>query len=181
MAKVKDSDEENLTYEYDSDSDRADPFELYDSDGEDGPLIQRMDQSDNFCAIPSLETVLDFLVDTADWFRTSPRLRKIILRHRHHSQDNRICWAHEELEVYGRNLEVWYLRNGTCCDHDIDIVPADEPFISQDRMHWRVGDRQMESEHRHAGGAASCCRAQRQILLSKIYLQPRWRRCDLAI
>lgn len=100
-----------------------------------------MDSSNHFRTMANPETVPDFLIDAANWVRTSPRLRKFILRHRHHSQDNRICWAHKELEAYGRNLKVWYLQSGVRCNHDIDIVPADEPFISQDRMYWRVGDR----------------------------------------
>jgi hypothetical protein len=140
-AKIKGFGEEESTYDSDSDSDRADSVELYDSDDEDGPLIQRMDWFRHFRTMPNPETIPEFLINAANWVRTSPRLRKFILRHRHSSQGNRIFWDHEELEAYGRNLEVWYLRSGARCDHDINIVPADEPFISRDRMYWRVGDR----------------------------------------
>jgi hypothetical protein len=143
MAKIKssDEDEEESIHEYDSDSDRADPVELYDSDDEDGPLIQRSDWSSHFRTMPNPETIPDFLTNAAEWVRTSPRLRKFILRHRHDPQRNYICWDYEELIPYGRHLEVWYLRSGASCDHDINIVPADAPFTSQDRMYWRVGDR----------------------------------------
>ena len=57
----------------------------------------------HFRTMSNFETVPDFLFNAANWVRRAPRLRRLI---RYNSQDNRICWTHEELEAYGRNLEV---------------------------------------------------------------------------
>jgi hypothetical protein len=73
---------------------------------------------------------------------SNPSLRKFILRHRPASDnDSRIFWADNVLILYGRQLEMWYLRSGTSCDHQNRIVPADKPFVNTDRIYWRVGER----------------------------------------
>ncbi|KAJ4340919.1 hypothetical protein N0V87_002273 [Didymella glomerata] len=66
--------EEESTYDSDSDSDRADPVELYDSDDEDGPLIQRMDWFRHFRTMPNPKTIPEFLINAANWFARQSHL-----------------------------------------------------------------------------------------------------------
>ncbi|OSS47804.1 hypothetical protein B5807_06706 [Epicoccum nigrum] len=91
--------------------------------------------------MPNPENIPTLLIDAAKMVASNPTLRKFILRHRYSSQDDPISWEDLELGPYGRQLEIWYLRSGTSCDHQSRIVPADEPFVNHDRMYWRVGKR----------------------------------------
>jgi hypothetical protein len=88
-AKIKGFGEEGSNY--DSGSNRADAIELWDSDDEDGPLIDRMDWLNHFRTMPNPKTVPSFLINAINWVQTSPRSRKFISRHRTNLQDSHLC------------------------------------------------------------------------------------------
>lgn len=144
MDRIRELDEQrSLHYDpYASDSDVPDPVEFWDSEDEDGPLIEKEYHSNHFRTAPNPDNIAGFLIDAASMVASTPSLRKFILRHRPASDnDSRIFWADNVLIPYGRQLKLWYLRSGTSCDHQNRIVPADAPFVNTDRMYWRVGER----------------------------------------
>ena len=141
VARIKDLQDKTSEDDYDSDSERADIVELYDSDDEDGPLFERDDGFNQFRTMPNKETIPDLLIGAARFVEASTRLRKFVLRHRHNSRDDNISWTPSELLPYDRHFELWYLRSGAQCDNGSHTVPVDESFVVRDRVYWRVGDR----------------------------------------
>ena len=154
IAKIKEQDEQQSLHDesddeqqspyngpYASDSDSLGPVELWDDEDEDGPLLQRGDIQNHFRTIPNPENIPTLLIDAARMVALNPSLRKFILRHTHSPRYYRINWKNSELGPYGRQMEIWYLRSGTSCNHQSRVVPADEPFVNNDRIYWRVGER----------------------------------------
>lgn len=140
IAKIRELDEQQSLHQYDSDSSHE-PIELWDSEDEDGPLLEDSDGSNHFRTLPNPETIPHFLVDAANMVASTPCLRKFILRHTTGSSRDQPNWADNELIPYGRHMEVCYLRSGTSYDSENRQIPSDKHFLSSDRMYWRVGER----------------------------------------
>ncbi|KAF2627001.1 hypothetical protein BU25DRAFT_411108 [Macroventuria anomochaeta] len=142
---------------------KTDTVEFYDSDDEDGPLIEREDGCNQFRTMPNPEIFLDFMIDAARPVEVSTRLRKFILRHGHSYRDDKISWNPTELLPYGRHFELCYLRFGVRCNHGNKEVPVDEPFVMRDRIYWRVGDRwrpdarAVDAWRSAVGSEVKCC------------------------
>lgn len=141
MDKIQELEEQQSVHYYDSDSNQSEPVELWNSDDEDGPLLLRQDWMKAYRTMPDPELIPVLLKDAARMVASCKHLRKFIIRHRHNANRERITWDHTEIIAYGRNLEVWYVRSGTSCDHANKVIPADRSFVDIDRMYWRVGER----------------------------------------
>lgn len=147
VASYMDSDDEESWHEYTEWESRP-IVELVISEDEDGPLTQRDDRICLFRTMPNETAVTDLLTGIAHFLESATCLRQFILRRRFSMEENshHKGWDPWELGRLQPNFEFWYLRSGVRRGGYVDEwqkcrIPADEPFVTRDRIYWSVGER----------------------------------------
>ncbi|KAF1963796.1 hypothetical protein CC80DRAFT_530563 [Byssothecium circinans] len=130
---------------YDEDSDMDETDSAQDDNAEEGPHHQTPTTANFYRTLPNPTLIPTLLLSAAHFVSTTPSLRRFLLRHKNtRGEEGTVHWNDERMS---RHLEVWFLKRGMPRSYNGAVtVPADEKFMGEDRLYWRVGEWRPDAE-----------------------------------